>query len=266
MDIKKVFLLLYAALFLYQGQLMATRKTTLAVMDLSSSNIPVTDAKIYTDYLLDQINKIDKYNILEMEKRNEMLREMQFAQSGACDESSCLIEAGKILASEKIVGGTIGKTEDGILSVNIRLIDILTGRIEKTAANYMDGKKGTFFLLIKKSVGDIMDEKVLLREEQEIVERSEKEINDLMAKKQKEEREKQLKAFKERNDREQKAKKEALVKKNAESILSKWWFWSCVGALGAGTYFIVHSIAEKTSEGDETLPEDNDIPLPPYYP
>lgn len=266
MVLKKTFLLFLSVLFFGQNQLMATRKTTLAIMDLSSSNIPVTDAKIYTDYLLDQINKLDKYDIIEMEKRNEILREMKFAQSGAYDESSCLIDAGKMLSSDKIVGGTVGKTEDGILSVNIRLIDILTGKIEKSAANYIDGKKGTFFLLVKKSVGDIMDENVLLKDEQEIFERSEKEINDLMAKKQKEENERKLKEFRERTEREAKARKEELKKKENGHVFTKWWFWGCIGAFGAGTYYLINGIEGKQTESNEITPEDNSIPGPPIYP
>lgn len=114
------------------------QKTTLAVMDLTCTGISSGEATLLTEKLLTALFNTSDLNVIELSKRNEILREQGFQQTGACDETSCLVEAGKFLSVEKMVGGSAGKIEN-IWALNIRLIDVETGKVEKAVAKTSRG-------------------------------------------------------------------------------------------------------------------------------
>lgn len=130
------------------------RKTTLSVMDLTYSNIPATEAKLLGDALLSEITDTKVYQVVERSQRDEILREQGFAQSGACDETSCLIEAGKLLAVQKMVGGSIGKIGKNWV-INIRVVDVLTGQVEKAFTKYYKGSVDQLLLNMRESGWEI---------------------------------------------------------------------------------------------------------------
>lgn len=115
------------------------RKTTLAVMDLAATGISQSDGAILTDALLSYLVNTNYYEIVERSKRDEILKEQGFALSGACSETSCLLEIGKYLSVQKMIGGSIGKL-GGTWTVNIRLLDINTGKVEKACMKYYKGE------------------------------------------------------------------------------------------------------------------------------
>ena len=125
------------------------RKTTLALMDLTTTGISKSEGAILTDALLSYLVNTNYYEIVERSKRDEILKEQGFAQSGACNETACLIEVGKYLSVQKMIGGSVGKFGQ-TWTVNIRLLDVRTGKVEKACIknyrgemdqllNYMDG-------------------------------------------------------------------------------------------------------------------------------
>jgi hypothetical protein len=101
-------------------------------MDLRGSGISNNDAKFLTERLMVELQMLGLYEILEREKMDDILKEQGFQQSGACDETSCLVEAGKLLPVEKIIGGSVGKFGE-TYSIVIRLIDIKTGMVNRSA-------------------------------------------------------------------------------------------------------------------------------------
>ena len=91
-----------------------------------------------TEALLSYLVNTNYYEIVERSKRDEILKEQGFALSGACNETACLIEIGKFLAVQKMVGGSIGKLGN-TWTVNIRLLDVKTGKVEKACMKYYQG-------------------------------------------------------------------------------------------------------------------------------
>lgn len=133
-------LLIFAVILTATSALAQTpRKTTLAVMDLTTTGISKSEGAILTDALLSYLVNTNYYEIVERSKRDEILKEQGFAQSGACNETACLIEAGKYLSVQKMVGGSVGKFGE-TWTVNVRLLDVKTGKVEKACIKNYIGK------------------------------------------------------------------------------------------------------------------------------
>jgi len=115
------------------------RKTTLALMDLTTTGISKSEGAILTDALLSYLVNTNYYEIVERSKRDEILKEQGFAQSGACNETACLIEVGKYLSVQKMIGGSVGKFGQ-TWTVNIRLLDVKTGKVEKACIKNYKGE------------------------------------------------------------------------------------------------------------------------------
>jgi hypothetical protein len=129
-------------------------KTTLSVMDFTYSDIPATEARLLGDALLSEITDAKVFQVVERSQRDEILKEQGFAQTGACDETSCLIEAGKMLAVQKMVGGSIGKIGKNWV-INIRVVDVLTGKVEKAFTRYYKGSADQLLLNMRENAWEI---------------------------------------------------------------------------------------------------------------
>jgi len=106
-------------------------KLTISVMDLNvTSGLSPQEVSMLTDKLLNEFVNTKFYKVVERSKRDEILKEQGFQQSGACDQGACLVEAGQLLGVQKMVGGTIGKL--GVMYVvELRIMDVKTGEIDR---------------------------------------------------------------------------------------------------------------------------------------
>ncbi len=62
----------------------------------------------------------------------EILKEQGFQLTGACDDA-CVVEIGKLVGVIKIIAGSVG-CAGTTYTINIRLIDVATGRVEQNVA------------------------------------------------------------------------------------------------------------------------------------
>jgi TolB-like protein len=121
------------------------RKANIAVMPFSNLNISEAEANALTARLVGGLHDLSIYDVLEREQMRNILKEQGFQRTGACDETSCLVEVGKLLSVEKVVGGSISKTGE-MYTVQARIIDLQTGKVEKTVRR--DYKSGIDGLMI----------------------------------------------------------------------------------------------------------------------
>jgi curli biogenesis system outer membrane secretion channel CsgG len=115
------------------------RKTAVAVMNLKGSGISDQDTKFLTDRLTIELQRTGVYDVLERDKMAEILKEQGFQQTGACDETACLVEAGRLLPVQKMIGGSFGKIGE-VYAAQLRLIDLKTGKVEMTSARDYKGQ------------------------------------------------------------------------------------------------------------------------------
>jgi len=106
-------------------------RQAVAVTDLDATGITDHEKIVLSDRLRAEIWKTQKYDVLERQKMDDLLKEQGFQLSGACDQASCLLEIGRLLPVEKVVGGSVGKIGN-TWTITLRMINIATGRIEKT--------------------------------------------------------------------------------------------------------------------------------------
>jgi hypothetical protein len=76
--------------------------------------------------------------VVEREKMNAILNEQGFQQTG-CTSVECAIEIGQLLNVNVMVAGSIGKIGE-IYSLSLRMIDVATGAIIRTATRDFEGK------------------------------------------------------------------------------------------------------------------------------
>ncbi len=114
-------------------------KTAVAVMPLRGSAISDADARFLTERLTIELQRAGSYDVMERDRMQEILKEQGFQQTGACDETACLVEAGRLLPVEKMIGGSVGKV-GGVYAAQVRLIDLKTGKVEKTATRDYQGE------------------------------------------------------------------------------------------------------------------------------
>lgn len=115
------------------------RRTAVAVMNLKGSGISEQDTRFLTDRLTIELQRAGVFEVLERDKMSEILKEQGFQQTGACDETSCLVEAGRLLPVQKMIGGSFGKIGD-VYAAQLRLIDLKTGKVEMTSARDYKGQ------------------------------------------------------------------------------------------------------------------------------
>ncbi|MBT9548050.1 MAG: hypothetical protein IV090_21850 [Candidatus Sericytochromatia bacterium] len=102
-----------------------------AVLDFSSKgNITASDASIITDRIRSLIVQSQKYEVIERENMDRILREQGFQATQNCDTTDCSVAIGKILSVRHMITGSASRLGN-LYSLNLRIIDVEKGSILK---------------------------------------------------------------------------------------------------------------------------------------
>jgi curli biogenesis system outer membrane secretion channel CsgG len=104
--------------------------TNIAVVDFNGNNISDGEVRALTDRLRAELFKTKHFNVIEREMMQEVLKEQGFQQSG-CTTDECMVQIGRLIGVQKIIGGSISKVGN-IYSVSSRIVNVETGEIEKS--------------------------------------------------------------------------------------------------------------------------------------
>ena len=115
------------------------KKMTVAVADLEGRGLAEGEAFTLTDALRNYLLNTGAFRVMERGKMDLILKEQGFQQSGACTDQACLVEMGQLLGVDHLITGSIGKV-GGTYSTNIRMININTGEIVRTANKFYKGE------------------------------------------------------------------------------------------------------------------------------
>jgi hypothetical protein len=116
----------------------AAQEVNIAVLDLDPTGISATESQFLSDRLRTELFETGVFQVVERQKMNSILKEQGF-QSTGCTSLECAVEIGQLLNVKQMVAGSIGKIED-IYSISLRLINVQTGAITKTATRDYEGK------------------------------------------------------------------------------------------------------------------------------
>lgn len=165
---QKVFLAFLACIVLLFSQ---EKKVQVAVLDIEDPALQKSESIALTERLIHYLEQTDQYTLLDRGMTTTILKEQGFQQSG-CTSGECAVEVGQLLGVQKMVSckiGAVGK----YYTISIRMIDVTTGKIEKSVAHdvvgsvedvLISGLKQAVNLLVGKSVvvaPEIVDPKVL---------------------------------------------------------------------------------------------------------
>ena len=106
-------------------------QTTIAVIDFEGKGVTNVEASALTDRLRTELFNIGGYKVVERGMMEEILGELGYQQSG-CTSDECIVEVGKHLGVEQMVGGSISKV-GRTYSVSARIVSVETREIIKTA-------------------------------------------------------------------------------------------------------------------------------------
>jgi TolB-like protein len=126
------------AIFVLLSSLSVYGANLIAINKLKANGIAENEALSLTNALQTEIGKTGKFQIMERAQMEEILKEQGFQQSGACDETACAVEMGKLLAVSQIVMGSVGLVGK-TYTVNVRLVEVNTGEILKDFSEYHKG-------------------------------------------------------------------------------------------------------------------------------
>ena len=111
------------------------KKATYAVVSLKcGGGVGDGDGELISDRLREEIFNTNLVNVMEREQMQNILKEQEFQKAGAtCPDDACLMKLGQLLGVQIVVTGSLGK-QGPLYIVNIRAIDVQTGKTKKTVS------------------------------------------------------------------------------------------------------------------------------------
>jgi hypothetical protein len=108
------------------GQAGAIDKISIAIMDFKVTNFDQNEAGLFLDFLGNAFYETGVFEVLQRDKRNQLMKEIEFSLSDAADAKKTR-QLGKLLSSKLLVFGSLGKMGKNVL-LSITLVDVDTGR------------------------------------------------------------------------------------------------------------------------------------------
>jgi len=128
-------------------------KDIIAVLELEQKGLTKQEAEILTDRLITKLISIGKYQVVERNNMDKILKEQKFQNSG-CTDSECAVEIGQLLNTDFIVIGSVGKF-GSTYSIDSRLIDVAQG---KSLISAEFSKKGEIDVLLTTGITSIANQ------------------------------------------------------------------------------------------------------------
>ncbi|MCK4644610.1 hypothetical protein KAU32_13365 [bacterium] len=110
-----------------EGGTQTKEKLLVAILDFEANNIELTDARIITNFIRQDMINSGYFTVLERGAIEDIMEEVKFQQTG-CASAECAVEIGKILAVEKMVVGTVSKLGKKYF-LTIRMVDVESSKI-----------------------------------------------------------------------------------------------------------------------------------------
>jgi hypothetical protein len=129
-------------------------RMNIAVIDLDPTGISLRDAQFLSDRLRAELFETGVFQVIEREKMDAILHEQGFQNAG-CTSVECAVEIGQLLNVNKMIAGSIGRIEE-IYSINLRVINVETGAIVKTATKDYEGKLSAVLTKVIPEVANIL--------------------------------------------------------------------------------------------------------------
>lgn len=155
-----IFYIIISPLSILSAQQPAKR---IAVLELQGQGVSEAEAQTLTDRLRSRLVNTNVFQVLEREQMDEILNEQGF-QQGGCVSDECLVEIGRLVGVEQMVGGSIGKIGQ-TYTLDLRIIDVTSGRIIKTVSEDYRGDADGLLGVLEGAAQKIAGQKVEPKDE-----------------------------------------------------------------------------------------------------
>ena len=128
------------------GSAAAAAKPTCAVMNLKPlEGVSEGMAMMLSERIFGEVGKSGRYQMIERTQAERVLKENQMAM--VCADTTRAIEAGKLLAAEFIVIGSVGRLGE-MYTVNTRLVSVESGAVVDMVTTDHEGQEGLLFVVV----------------------------------------------------------------------------------------------------------------------
>ncbi|MCK4641765.1 MAG: DUF2380 domain-containing protein [Candidatus Marinimicrobia bacterium] len=138
---------------------------SVAVLDLEGKGLTELEASILTDRLRHELFQTGRYRVVERDMMGEIIDEQGF-QLSECTSTECMVEIGRLLGVDQMVGGSVSKF-GSMYSISVRLINVETGEILGTATYDHEGRIED---LLKYGMRVVSNELSGMKDEESIIE------------------------------------------------------------------------------------------------
>lgn len=118
----------------------------------ANEGISLQEATVFADALRMKLSDSKSFQVLAKSDMNQIIADQGIEITKDCNESLCAIELGQLLGVDLLVLGNI-KTFDKNYSINLKLIDIQSGR---TLSDVVEYYKGTLEGMIKVAAPNVV--------------------------------------------------------------------------------------------------------------
>jgi Curli production assembly/transport component CsgG. len=134
----------------YAYILLAEEKANVAVLDFSAKNVSKDDADIIAKFFRSELIKTAKFNVLDRNHIRKIADEQRFQSSGMTDVKN-VVKIGKLLNAQYVFVGSYSKL-DTLFMLNIEMVNIQTGKIEKSESKSVENPKPQDKLLLARYI------------------------------------------------------------------------------------------------------------------
>ncbi len=110
---------------------------TIAILDFEGIGVSSQEARVLTNRLGTHMVQLGRYQVIERGQIEQILTEQDFQMTG-CTSNECAVEIGQLIGAQQMLAGSFGKLGT-VYTIDMRIIDVLTGRITKTTSYDIDG-------------------------------------------------------------------------------------------------------------------------------
>ena len=145
----------------------------IAVIDFEGKGISQTEASALTDRLRTELYNGEYFVVVERGMMEEILTEQGFQQSG-CTTNECIVEVGRLVGVDRIVGGSISKVGN-LFSVSARVVSVESGEIFTSITYDHNGEieallsEGMRMVAMQLSGNKIVKEKISIKRLENII-------------------------------------------------------------------------------------------------
>lgn len=109
----------------------------IAVIEFEGKGISQDEASALTDRLRSEMFNSGYFTVVERGMMEEILAEQGFQQTG-CTSDECIVEIGKLIGVDRMVGGSISKV-GALFSVSAKIVSVQTGEIFESVSYDQEG-------------------------------------------------------------------------------------------------------------------------------